>query len=1074
MEEKHKKCLERNLYDICQDLDPSAIYASLIQGNVLTFCDTQVIDAEVTRSGRALKLVEILQRKGRHAFDVFINALKSNHRHLHDLLQDQDQSFEFDPPFLEAEKLERELKQFYLGRLGRINPVPWLHQYRFSAEGVYIEHTLVRSEALYSTQLARFGQEVRTNQLFTRHELSDDPKRILIEADPGMGKSMLCQMLALTWSRECSEDKCGSSSPCIHSFNLLFNLRAKNFSGCTSIEGVISECLLARDSGISQRTMNNILKRTNVLFVIDAYDEKCGENQLLMDLIEGLVQRNATVLIASRPAHLIQKLSFFDSIFVVCGFSKNNQMEYVEKLAKQMKMSDEQLSELRHKMKSEWRDLCENPLIITILCLLCTEVNTKLPRTRTGIYSAIHELITDKASQILQWNKEELQDLIFSPLSKLSFDTYNSKRVISKGDLESLPCSINDVLQTDYLSKESDLGLLNTEQNYSFSHRTFHEFLAAMHLQMMTNTERQEWLQDVNVARDETIITFLFGLLTGENLTSMASLVMGRLHYNSLQSFYAHSCKESHLQLKLLSELNDMPLELNDVISEHCPVCIHITRDCSPSCLKGALHILNICRMKSCCIELIFDLGATTDFIAIMKKSAECEGVKVQLLGCTSMKQLDECLAAMNTGQKASCVRNVWVISPQVDEQDVRQNVMSFGDRMHAMRLYGCHNVQFSLQFLKAAQKSLGLKVLSMDRCEMDDFCMKLMQQLLKNPFLEDINCVSTNNMAQLLPIIADLNRLHKLSISLDDMDEKEIRTFGNLLKKNTLQWLSLDRCSFSAELCNTLSQCFPEMPFLRSLLILNSYVGDQAEFGRSLSAARHLNLERLCLYNIELNQNNLEIICGVLPELTDIKLLFVNAVDLNHDQLPQTPTLAESSESPLLSTVGLNHTKVPWTNRRLLPMCVLLGHIGPPLNCNHLAAQLSSHATRLQELFGAIARCQKLEELSLAGMQIGDNLIDDVSKMLMSLKKLKCLDLRGNKLTNNALKQLSQRLHERPKMIQKLDITGNQGINEDTVSELQKCVTYVMRDEVEFAFLAKIGIRKSDVVPCFGLGCSM
>ncbi|ELT99944.1 hypothetical protein CAPTEDRAFT_189681, partial [Capitella teleta] len=260
MDEKHKNVLAKNLVNICKVLDPSDIYDFLIGGDVLTWRDMEMIEANETRSDRALKLVEILQRKDPTAFDVFINALKSNYRHLHDLLQDPDHSFGINLPLLEAENLERELKQFYQRRLKKINPLPWRHQYLFSAEIVYIEQTLFRSEALYSTQLSRNGQEMRASQVFTRHELSDDPKRILIEADPGMGKSILCKMLTLMWSKECSDGNCGSSSPCIHSFNLLFYLHAKNFRRCTSIADVICECLLARDYGMSPSTLNKILK----------------------------------------------------------------------------------------------------------------------------------------------------------------------------------------------------------------------------------------------------------------------------------------------------------------------------------------------------------------------------------------------------------------------------------------------------------------------------------------------------------------------------------------------------------------------------------------------------------------------------------------------------------------------------------------------------------------------------------------------------------------------------------------------------------------------------------------------
>jgi hypothetical protein len=54
------------------------------------------------------------------------------------------------------------------------------------------------------------------------------PARILVEGQPGMGKSTLCQWLALTWA---DQTPCGGVCPehCIHAHDLVFLLHSSDF-----------------------------------------------------------------------------------------------------------------------------------------------------------------------------------------------------------------------------------------------------------------------------------------------------------------------------------------------------------------------------------------------------------------------------------------------------------------------------------------------------------------------------------------------------------------------------------------------------------------------------------------------------------------------------------------------------------------------------------------------------------------------------------------------------------------------------------------------------------------------------
>ncbi|ELU04889.1 hypothetical protein CAPTEDRAFT_217393 [Capitella teleta] len=412
-----------------------------------------------------------------------------------------------------SELLQDQLKSLYKQRLESINPVPWLPQHRFCLEDVYVRLNLLPFEALLSPQsLPSSGQEVSQKELFAPHEFSRDLKRLLVEGRPGMGKSTLCRMLPLKWSNDCpGQEECGH--PCVHSFDLLFFLHASDFIGKTSIPDLVTSQLLADDSDISPEQLEVLLKgqACKFLFIADAYDEAHEGNQLFNDLIEANLQLNATVLVSSRPMYLSQRLSSFNSVFEVFGFDEGQQAEYVERLAQQMRMDSNQLEMLRRKMKDELRDLCRNPLIITILGLLCTERNPSLPSTMTGIYEDIHSFILEKTSKRLNCTDQGVIMDLIQPLAKCAFESYLIDRyALIERDLEACQCRAEDILQTGYVVMETCIGPHSTAPRYSFSHKTFQEFLAALHLQKMAPEARLEWLKGATVALNETSQVLLF------------------------------------------------------------------------------------------------------------------------------------------------------------------------------------------------------------------------------------------------------------------------------------------------------------------------------------------------------------------------------------------------------------------------------------------------------------------------------------------------------------------------------------------------------------------------------------
>ncbi|ELT91460.1 hypothetical protein CAPTEDRAFT_219021 [Capitella teleta] len=592
------------------------------------------------------------------------------------------------------------------------------------------------------------------------------------------------------------------------------------------------------------------------------------------------------------------------------------------------------------------------------------------------------------------------------PLAKCAFESYlNDKCSLVESDLEACQCKAEDIRQTEYVVMETYIGPHSRAPRYSFSHRTLQKFLAALHLQKMAPEARLKWLKGATVALNETVLQFLFGMLQGENLLALARVVVGKVRFSSVDLI--HSCAREHSLLRFICEIKNITPQLCDIIAINHPECIKITKYCIGSCIRTASIIVNIKNIQPESISFEFDFDSTLGFTSLMEEMAKSKCVRiVHLENCKSLIHLEDCLAALRVGLRDSSIQRVWIRSPQINASDVRQ--MSFGNHMTYMSLYECQNAQFTLGFIEAALNK-PLQVLYIDDCEMDDECMERMPQLLNNPHLQYLSIANKNsrNIAQLLPRIADMDELFTLNISLVNMNEEEKRSFGRILQKNTLRMLLLRHCYFSIELCDALRRHFPSMSSLESLLIGKCDIGDHFAFGRTLSVAHHLQLKTLDMRDIKLSDENLKILCNVLPQLNNLINLRFKNVDL---------LLGGGTIRSLLS-----HQMTPFAHQMNFVRGTSRQH-SPHAPQQQIMTHPNPHSAR--HLFGAIAQCRQLKKLTLQRMQIEDDLMSDLCEMLNSSDQLEELVISYNKLTVNSLQELSQCLKE-PRKLKTLYLRG-------------------------------------------------
>ncbi len=373
----------------------------------------------------------------------------------------------------------------------------------------------------------KYGKDLSLNDLVSI--LSGEPRHYVITGNPGCGKTTLMGYLAKEWAEKRALKSC----------DILFNIYLGSVSQTETINSLTS---LLRASQFEDYKYEDIAKIINAkngsgaCFLLDAYDEYNVKFNYIYDLI---FQNELPHSLCVSTSRAFSEKNLEGSIKLL-GFPIANLSDYLQNVTNDTEAITS--IEALWKKSTKMKELCTLPMHFSMILLLTEHRHSKLlplEITMTKIYTGFMNatIIHYPDEYYDEWTTQELWQCI------------TNKIVIARNELCSAIMKLHEVaFQTifegvtsfpktsHFLKAIRKLGFVNAvivpRQNskegfqiesekvrFEFSHQTFQEFFAAVHLSTLPVNEQ---LAFISVRKQEVlgfstissmVVQFYFGLI---------------------------------------------------------------------------------------------------------------------------------------------------------------------------------------------------------------------------------------------------------------------------------------------------------------------------------------------------------------------------------------------------------------------------------------------------------------------------------------------------------------------------------------------------------------------------------
>ena len=370
------------------------------------------------------------------------------------------------------------IRQLYKVREGWLAPFPWCEEFHFHLDDIFTRLKVVSRTKTRGTATTDI---VDMSGIFKPHEECPQPRTVLIEGKPGMGKTTYCKKLVYDWATGKQE-----AQDCFPSFDLVLLLRCRDMK--TDLWEAIDDQLLPRDvkEDVRDKFFNFIRhNQSNVLLILDGLDEvPANKLPMFSEIIQGRVLSKCRLVATGRHEAGIKIRIHCDTLLEIEGFTEQDAEMFIVNYFKTTEnLAQKLLSKLRYDYNL--KEMAENPLNTALLCLVFEEFEGVFPESRAKLYMEIVQCVlrryiqkrglSDNNEDLIETYKPQLKHLGWIALNGLLEDNLDFEESELGSHLADLP-------GFGFLSVQQGGSKLRPRRRYGFLHKSFQEWFAAFYL----------------------------------------------------------------------------------------------------------------------------------------------------------------------------------------------------------------------------------------------------------------------------------------------------------------------------------------------------------------------------------------------------------------------------------------------------------------------------------------------------------------------------------------------------------------------------------------------------------------